>query len=174
MPSASTCTAHVQSLEDLFLFAQAELAKPEWRMRGGQDIDGHALMQAAQQQGLYIDDRAAVAALTAELSDAMDCTLARQRKNDLPAPRKYTIRWYQLEGDNPIAAGSDVTVRQACYAMVWLKLLGGMTGQCLDSFCRLLSFGGMLRAENIMPRYVCSPCLAATCAGTVQSHVSCR
>lgn len=142
-----THVVHVQTFHDLLNFASHG-----WRIRGGQDDTALALLEDAAQQGLYSTTLGDAEAVMAELSDLMAKQNESQTSKDLPAPQQYSIRWYQGLANEPISAAGSMTVLQMCYAVMWLKVSGGMTGASVDSLCRLVSFGGLLDESNKMPR----------------------
>lgn len=137
----------VQTLDDILSFGLSEQ-----RLRGG--VDAADIVQAALGQGIQADPSISLDSLTQELLDRMQVQEEALSTDAPKSPRHGTIRWYQDHLDDKVAAGSDVTVLQACYCLAWLKLKGGMTVQSMNYFCRMLSSGGFLpAANNIMPRY---------------------
>lgn len=77
------------------------------------------------------------------------------------SPPKGTVRWYRLHKDDPIAPDSSVSIFQAAYCFLRLKLDGKVPDAV---FARLLSFTagrkdacapGLLPSGNTMPR--CRP-----------------
>lgn len=158
-PWTSDCGIHVdpllsmQDIGELIAFGESE-----WRTRGGVDAD--AVLMAAMDAGLYVSPDLSMEVLRAELEARMEEQRAHQLNDHRPPPVPYTVRWYQENAHELISVESNVTVLQACFVLAALKLRGGMTGQCLDSFCKLLSFGGLLGGDcNKMPKYALCTCL---------------
>lgn len=137
----------MQDIEDFVRFAV-----DDWRARGGSGVDD--LLRDARASGLCAGSDLSMEILTAELACRMDTLKLQQLDPALAVPKARTVRWYQQNADEPVAAGSTVTVRQACFCLAALKLRGGMTGTCLDTICRMLSLGGFCVDENNMiPRW---------------------
>lgn len=86
-----------------------------------------------------------------ELKTQMDNALAGQLDKDKAAPRPFTVRWYQVKGDEAVAHGSNVTVRQACYFIAHHKLVSNSTVKGVDMLCRFMHQAGLLRLDNIIP-----------------------
>ena len=152
-PRTSDCGIHVDSLLSMQDIGELiAYGESDWRTRGG--VDAEAVLMAAMAAGLYVSPDLSMEVLRAELEARMEEQRAYQLNEDRPPPVAYTVRWYQENAHELISAESNVTVLQACFALAALKLRGGMTGQCLDSFCKLLSFGGLLGGDyNKMPKY---------------------
>ena len=142
----------LQDIDDLVQFGLDDC-----RARGGVDVD--ALMQAARGAGLNVAPDISMEVLRAELESQMESSQGSDSASVMREPRKGTVRWYQQNADEPIAAGVPVTVRQACFCIAALKLRGGITVSAVDTMCRLLACGGFLHPEaNIMPRFAYAPC----------------
>lgn len=158
----------VQSIDDLILYAESE-----WRTRGGIGVE--SVLRAAADAGLYGAPDLSRQVLNAELAFRMDLQFREQQNKEKPDPRPHTVRWYQDKADEKVAVGTDVTIRQACFCLAALKLRGGMTGQCMDDICRLLSMGGLLPEDcNQMPRcdtYYIS-CVRHACCSSGCSYVT--
>lgn len=138
----------MQSFEEFLRFADE--GPLEWRTRGGLPSSVHLLMEQAAAHGLYTDDVEMASAVFKELSARM--AEAEAEADACANVKDRSISWYRARLGEPISAGSTITVQQACYAMAWLKLQGGMTVQSVDYVCRLMSLGGVLEEENQMPR----------------------
>lgn len=147
----------LQDIDDLVQFGLDDC-----RARGGVDVD--ALMQAARGAGLNVAPDISMEVLRAELESQMESSQGSDSASVMREPQKGTVRWYQQNADEPIAAGVPVTVRQACFCIAALKLHGGITVSAVDTMCRLLACGGFLHPEaNIMPRFAYAPCRDELC-----------
>ena len=66
-------------------------------------------------------------------------------------PREGSVRWYLDNADEKIFEGSPATVRQTCYALLWLKRKASMTCSGLDILCKLLK-NGLVKDGKHVPR----------------------
>ena len=129
-----------------------------WRPRGGtseESLDEQLRFAVGQAGGSLFGADVAQQAW-AELKDQMAQDLAGQLDGDNPPPRPYTVRWYQANGDEPVAQGSSVTVRQACHFIAHHKLASNSTVRGVDLLCGFIHRGGLLPATNKFPR--CASC----------------
>lgn len=141
----------LQDFDTVFRFAQEWLEADPVRFRGGV-LDIQAVLRDAVNAGLSVDDGNMFETLKAELSDVMMCQQRAIQNEVAPPPRPGTVRWCVLHQDSPVSGAGSMTLRQACYALAWLKQRSRMNGVGLDTLCGLLSAGGLLAQDNLMPR----------------------
>lgn len=130
------------------------------RFRGGVDHGLAALRLAATADGvdLHEKDEAMYASLMAELQDLIDRKLGvpEHATGDDIQPRKGTLAWYIQRRHEPVAPGSDLTLLQVCYSLMFTKHFRGTNDVGMEELCGLLSVGGLLPPDNIMPKYAVS------------------
>lgn len=123
-----------------------------WRPRGGTELTDEQLRVVVGQAG-GADFGADVAeSVWTELKDQMAKELAQQLNVDLPAPRPNTVRWYQVNGDQPVTDGSTVNIRQACHFIGEHRLVSNSTVRGVDMLCGFMHRSGLLPPTNRMPR----------------------
>ena len=139
-----------------------EVAALLQRNRGGQDDPfelAHDVISASLKHH-NIPDRIRPT-LEAELLLFMMSFFDSQEDLSTTAPksRPWSVAWLRTKLDDCISDSSNVTVRQAAYCSLWVKLMSGMTDKGFRLFGRLLSKGGFLPTPNLMPRCVtCGVC----------------
>lgn len=152
----------VQDVERIVDRALAILTKPSGdddgpavggRPRGGAvEVTDAQLRAAVAEAGGAAFGADVAHTVWAELADQMANTLAGHLDKDKAAPRKGTVRWYVANASNPVAEGSTLTVRQACYFIAYHKLASKSTVRGVDMLCGFLSKGGLLPPSNMVPR----------------------
>lgn len=136
----------LQDIEDLL-----QLFEDHMRARGGLDVAG--VLSVARDEGMYVDPELDWEVLQAELDYRMALQREEQLNGERPVPLPHTVRWYQAKADEPVSAGSNITVRQACFCLATLKLRGGTTVRSFNDMCKLIAAGGFLPAgDNAVPR----------------------
>lgn len=148
------CGGESVHMEGLVQLAQGALVQMGLRHRGGNvDEISEEEVRLAISELMGTDFGQDVAQnVTAELNDQMAIQLAQQLDDSKPAPRPFTVRWYQQNGDQPDTEGSTVTVRQACHFLAHHKLTSNSTVRGVDLLCGFLHRGGILPHTNKMPR----------------------
>lgn len=129
------------------------------RFRGGINEGIPFLRAAASADGvnLPIDDEDAMfASLMVELQDLIDRKLGQPEQADGAdfVPRKGTLAWYIHHRHDPVAPGSELTLLQVCYSIMFTKHYRGTNDVGMEELCGLLAVGGLLPPENIMPKCV--------------------
>lgn len=128
------------------------------RWRGG--VGEQELHDALLDAGFEEQDQSVVNALAMELNDRILARVGPPTGNDEegdadgPKAKEGTLRWFQLNANEKIGDGVDVTVRQMCYHIAMLQRQGGMTLASVDTMCRGMSHGGIIPnpGKNLMPR----------------------
>lgn len=150
----------MQTFEELLEFAVALLKSEPNRHRGG-DTDHDqviaGILQRTNEAGYGTGDADVVESLTNELKEAMSAEAAGDADKDKRPAVRGTVRWYRQNADKPVSTTSTMTIRQASYCAMSLKLYSGMNNKGLDAWCAMMAGGGFLQQDNNMPRQV-SPC----------------
>lgn len=139
----------LQSLYDTLDYCEAVLTSDTGRFRGGV-VDGmNQLQQAAQRDGLPWQLISTSESLMIELRSLIE---SLQDPTASRPPREKSVRWYQQKQHEPIAPGVEVTVLQACYWALYTRHFRGLNERGMDDMCGVLSAGGFLPENNLMPR----------------------
>ena len=143
--------------------ARSRLSEIMW-LRGGLALDeAYHLLEDTVDDPASSAPESSVAKIAVEQTELLYAVLAQlgedeaRASSDKPAARG-TLRWYRENKHSPIAPGSSLTIFQAAYGFLRLKLDGKLPEK---QFARLLSFTtgrkdgqacGVLPADNNMPR----------------------
>lgn len=141
----------VQNLVDLLDWGTSVLSDESGRFRGGIDDGMQQLQQAAWQHGMPWSVINMSETLRVELESLIDSL--RDPAVAKP-PREGSVRWFIEKQHEPIAPGASVSVLQACYWTLYIRHYRGLNERGMDELCGVMSCGGLLPPQNLMPRCV--------------------
>lgn len=177
--SAESCSWHmfvtwtrltVQNFEHVLEYARGVVDSSVERFRGGIEHGLQAVLPAALADGIDLTEQTMYDTLMAELQELIDQKLAALAPDDGDGrqPRKGSLAWYIRQSNEPVAPGSDLTVLQVCYALMFTKHFRGMNDVGMAEICGMMAVGGLFPLDNNMPK--CAEIYAGVCCDAFGRH----
>ena len=122
------------------------------RFRGGVEEGLEAFRLHALRDGVEWNEDDVYETLMSELEGLIEAKLNPDADAGNKKPRKHSVAWYIERHHEPVADRSSMTVLQACYCLMYTKHYRGLNEMGMDELCGMISLGGLLQEDNIMPR----------------------